>query len=121
MDLRIDPCIAFWDVNQILHHAAIETYLCPGRVGDLAGILRRAGRSEGPQHADEDLQPQVLFVAQLIGAALEVADLLFSPSDTQIPANRAAAATLPANLRLMAPPLRAYGGPALHLVAPAVA
>src|SRR3972149_4699931 len=38
-------------------------------------------RSEGGQHAGEDLEPEVLFVAKAVGAALEDADLVVEPLD----------------------------------------
>jgi hypothetical protein len=38
-------------------------------------------RSERRQHAGEDLEPEVLFVAEPVGAALEDADLVVQPLD----------------------------------------
>ncbi len=38
-------------------------------------------RSERWQHAGEDLEPEVLFVAEPVGAAMEDADLVVQPLD----------------------------------------
>src|SRR5438552_19103364 len=52
-----------------------------GVVWVIPGTFGYEARSDGRQHAREDLQPQVLFVAQPVGAALEHADLVVQPLD----------------------------------------
>ena len=44
----------------------------------MSGCLSRL---QGGQHASEDFEPQVIFVAQAVGAPLEHADLVVEPLD----------------------------------------
>src|SRR5258708_40271814 len=39
------------------------------------------GRLEGGQHAGQDFEPQILFVAQAVGASLDHTDLVVEPLD----------------------------------------
>ncbi len=46
------------------------------RVGDFKHVLGMTASSQRGQHAGEDLEPEVLFIAEPIGAALEDTDLV---------------------------------------------
>src|SRR3974390_2313633 len=50
----------------------------PGRQGTL---VQRPGPLQGRQHAGEDLEPQIILVAQAVGATLNHPDLVVEPLD----------------------------------------
>src|SRR3974390_831682 len=51
------------------------------RDGDDRGWCRRSRSLQGWQHAGEDLEPQVVLVAQAVGASLDHPDLVVEPLD----------------------------------------
>jgi len=56
---------------------------CPadGSTGSVTKIVQMPRPLQDRQHAGEDFEPQVVFVAQAVGAALDRPDLVVEPVD----------------------------------------